>query len=202
MQKNYKRMEHNEFLQHIDKLCDHLGKYIKDNKIKIDYICPVLRSGAVPATYISNKLNIVKFLPMQVKHIAYKNGENKIEMIFNPFDSIQIEKKEPVFLVVEAMHSTGTSVEICINEIKNRYAKAKILYVCLTKEYGSRDFKDITEYEDVAFYYNGNNEFTKEKCKDLNVEYFYPLFLWEDLKTELEHPDDLEENNYGIHRDI
>ena len=194
MQKNYKRIEYNEFLQHIDKLCDHLGKYIKDNKIKIDYICPVLRSGAVPATYISNKLNIVKFLPMQVKHIAYKNGENKIEMIFNPFDSIQIEKKEPVFLVVEAMHSTGTSVEICINEIKNRYAKAKILYVCLTKEYGSRDFKDITEYEDVAFYYNGNNEFTKEKCKDLNVEYFYPLFLWEDLKTELEHPDDLEEN--------
>lgn len=194
MQKNYKRVEHNEFLQYIDKICDHFGNYIQDNKIKIDYICPVLRSGAVPATYISNKLNIVKFLPMQVKHIAYKNGENKIEMIFNPFDSIQIDKKEPVFLVVEAMQSTGTSVEICINEIKSRYANAKILYVCLTKEYGSRDFKDITEYEDVAFYYNGNNEFTKEKCKELNVEYFYPLFLWEDLKTELEHPDDLEEN--------
>ncbi len=62
-----------------------------------EYICPVLRSGAVPATYISNKLNIVKFLPMQVKHIAYKNGENKIEMIFNPFDSIQIDKKNQYF---------------------------------------------------------------------------------------------------------
>lgn len=194
MQKNYKRMNHNEFLQHIEKLCNHLEKYIQDNKIKIDYICPILRSGAVPAIYISNKLNIVKFLPMQVKHIAYKNGENKIEMIFNPFYSIRIDKKEPVFLVVEAMHSTGKSVEICINEIKNRYANAKILYVCLTKEYGSREFKDITEYEDVAFYYNGDNEFTKEKCKELNVEYYYPLFPWEDLETELEHPDDLEEN--------
>ena len=115
-------------------------------------------------------------------------------MIFNPFNSIEIDKKEPVFLVVEAMHSTGTSVEICINEIKKRYKNAKILYVCLTKEYGSRDFLDIAEYEDVAFYYNGNNEFSKEKCKELNVEYFYPLFLWEDLQTELEHPDDLEEN--------
>lgn len=194
MKKNYKRMEYNDFLQHIDKLCDHLGKYIQDNKIKIDYICPVLRSGAVPATYISNKLNIVKFLPMQVKHIAYKNGENKIEMIFNPFDSIRITKRKPVFLVVEAMQSTGTSVEICINEIKNRYESAKILYVCLTKEYSSRDFKDIAEYEDVAFYYNGNNKFTKETCKELNVEYFYPLFPWEDLNTEIEHPDDLEEN--------
>jgi len=121
MQKNYKRMQHNEFLQHIDKICNQLGRYIQDNGIKIDYICPVLRSGVVPAVYISNKLNIVKFLPIQVKHIAYKNGENKIEMIFNPFGSIEINKKEPVFLIVEAMHSTGTSVEICINEIKNRY---------------------------------------------------------------------------------
>ena len=95
MEKNYKRMEHNEFLHHIDKLCDNLRKYIQDNKIKIDYICPVLRSGAVPATYISNKLNIIKFLPMQVKHIAYKNGENKIEIIFNPFNSIEINTKRP-----------------------------------------------------------------------------------------------------------
>lgn len=194
MQRNYKRMKHDEFLQYIDKICNQLGKYIQDNEIKIDYICPVLRSGAVPAVYISNKLNIVKFLPIQVKHIAYKNGDNKIEMIFNPFNAIEINKKEPVFLVVEAMHSTGTSVEICINEIKNKYKDAKILYVCLTKEYGSRNFNQITEYEDVAFYYNGNNDFSKEKCKELNIEYFYPLFPWEDLKMELEHPDDLEEN--------
>ncbi len=194
MQKNYKRMQHNEFLKHIDKICNQLGRYIQDNGIKIDYICPVLRSGAVPAVYISNKLNIVKFLPIQVKHIAYKNGENKIEMIFNPFGSIEINKKEPVFLIVEAMHSTGTSVEICINEIKNRYKDAKILYVCLTKQYGSRGFENIVEYEDTAFYYNGNNEFSKEKCEELNVQYFYPLFPWENLKMELEHPDDLEEN--------
>lgn len=92
------------------------------------------------------------------------------------------------------MHSTGTSVEICINEIKNRYKNAKILYVCLTKEYGSRSFKDATIYEDEAFYYNGNNGFNKEKCEELNVEYNYPLFPWENLKIELEHPDDLEEN--------
>ena len=169
MQRNYKRMEHNEFLQYIEKICNDLKKYIQDNEIKIDYICPVLRSGAMPAVYISNKLNIIKFLPIQVKHIAYKNGDNKIEMIFNPFDSIEINKKEPVFLIVEAMHSTGTSVEICINEIKNRYKNAKILYVCLTKEYGSRDFKDITMFEDYGFYYNGNNGFSKEKCEQLNI---------------------------------
>ena len=118
---NYKPMTHEEFLNYIDKICQKLEVYIKDNKIKVDYICPVLRSGAVPAIYISNRLNIIKFLPMQVKHISYSNGTSNIEMIFNPLDSIQITKEEPVFLIVEALHSTGTSVKICIDKIKNKY---------------------------------------------------------------------------------
>lgn len=194
MQKNYKNMSQQKFIKCIDKLCENLEDYIKSNKIKIDYICPILRSGAVPAIYISNKLNIVKFLPIQVKHVAYKNGNNKIEMLFNPFNSVEINKKEPVFLVVEAMHSTGKSAEICINEIKSRYKDAKILYICLAKEYRSCDFQEITVYEDIGFYYNGKNEFSEEECKESGIEYYYPLFPWENLKMEMEHPDDLEEN--------
>lgn len=194
MQSNYKPMSHEEFVQHIDKICFGLSRYISDNEIKVDYICPILRSGAVPAVYIANKLNIVKFLPIQVKHVAYKNGDNKIELLFNPMNSIEINKKEPVFLVVEALQSTGTSVEICINEIKNKYKDAKILYVCLAKEYGSKNFKDLIEYEDFGFYYNENNKFSKEECEKLNIEYFNPLFPWEELGMQLEHPDDLEEN--------
>lgn len=109
MDRNYKKMSNEVFEKHIYKICENLSKFIEQNQIKIDYICPILRSGAIPAVYISNKLNIVKFLPFQVKHIAYKNGSNNIEMIFNPLNSIKIEKESPVFLVVEAMHSTGTS---------------------------------------------------------------------------------------------
>lgn len=194
MDKNYKKMSNEIFEKHIDKLCENLSDFVKHNGIKIDYICPILRSGAIPAVYISNRLNIVKFLPIQVKHIAYKDGENKIEMIFNPLNSIEIKKHTPVFLVVEAMHSTGTSAEICINEIKRKYKNAKILYVCLTKEYGSKDFSNSTIYEDSAFYYNGNNSFSEDKCKELNIEYNYPLLPWEILDMELKHPDDLEEN--------
>lgn len=194
MEKNYKRMSHDEFLQYIDVICKELSKFIRRNEIKIDYICPVLRSGGVPAVYIANKLNIVKFLPIQMKHITYKDGENKIEMIFNPFNSIEINKNKPIFLVVDAIHSTGTSVGICIDEIKNRYKNAKILYVCLAKQYGSHNFKDKTIYENQAFFYNGENNFNEEKCEQLKIQYCSPLFPWENLQIELEHPDDLEEN--------
>ncbi len=112
-------------------------------------------------------------------------------MIFNPLNSIEIKKDTPVFLVVESMHSKGTNAEICINEIKRKYKNAKILYVCLTKEYGSKDFSNSTIYEDSAFYYNGNNSFSEDKCKELNIEYNYPLLPWEILDMELKHPDDL-----------
>ena len=64
----------------------------------------------------------------------------------------------------------------------------------IAKEYGCTNFKDVTEYQDFAFYYNGNNNFIEERCKELNVEYYHPLFPWEELEMELEHPDDLEEN--------
>lgn len=187
---NYKKITHDEFSKYINKLCENLQRYINKNKMKIDYICPILRSGAVPAVYIANKLNIVKFLPIQIKHIAYKSGDNKIDIIFNPFNAIQIKKKEPVFLLVDAMCSTGTSAEICINEIKSKYKNAKILYICLAKQYGSKKFKDSIIYEDFAFYYNDDNKLNKE----INIESYNPLFPWENLKTELEHPDDLEEN--------
>lgn len=191
---DYKPMTYEAFLSYIDKICQKLEVYINDNKIKVDYICPVLRSGAIPAIYISNRLNIIKFLPMQVKHIAYNDGTNNIEMIFNPLNCVEIKKEEPVFLVVEAMHSTGTSVKICIDEIKKRYKNARILYVCLTKEYRSENFENLVEYEDTGFFYNGKNKLDEEKCKELQIEYFTPLFPWEILENELQHPDDLEEN--------
>ena len=38
-----------------------------------------------------------------------------------------------VFLVVEAMHSTGSSVALCINEIKKNFKDAIILYVSVFK---------------------------------------------------------------------
>ena len=194
---SYRRMTHDELVKYVDKLCDGLKKYLSDNKIKVDYICPVLRSGGIPAVYISNRLNIIKFLPFQVKHISYNDGRNTTEIIYNPLNNIEINKTNPVFLVVEAVHSTGNSVKLCINEIRNKYPQAIILYVSLAKAYGSDNFKELVNYEDTGYYYNGKNqEHSKEECDELGIDYFHPLFPWEVLDMELSHPDDLEDNIY------
>lgn len=192
---NYRRISHNEFIEYIDRICNDLEKYINENQLKVDYICPILRSGGVPAIYISNRLNIVKFAPFQVKHIKYNNDTYSTEILFNPFNSLEIKKSNPVFLVVEAMHSTGSSVALCINEIKKNYKDAIILYVSVTKAYGYRDFKGEVAYENTGFYYNRcNREYSKEECEQLGIEFYNPLFPWENLELELIHPDDLEDN--------
>ena len=196
-EENYRKISYDEFIKYIDKLCDGLKKYIDDNKIKVDYICPVLRGGGVPAVYISQNLNIIKFAPFQVKHITFNNGSNKCEIIYNPLDNIKLEKEKPVFLVVECMHSTGHSARMCVEEIKKKYPSSIILYVSITKAYGYKGLEDLTSYEDTGFYYNRNNkEYSKEECERLDIEYYNPLFPWENIDIELNHPDDLEDNIY------
>ncbi len=190
----YKKMSEKKFGQCIDRISDGLKDYLQREGLKVDYIVPILRSGGVPAIYLSNRLNIIKFAPIQIKHIAYKNGTNKIEVIYNSLKDIQIKKDDPVFLVVDAMQSSGTSVEICLKEIIKIYKNAKIIYACVSKEYGSKEFQNITCFETCGLMHKGSNKFTQKQCKELGIEYFDPLFSWEILDFELNHPDDLEEN--------
>ncbi len=191
MKTNYREMSYEEFLSHIDKLCKNLENYLKDKKIRIDYICPILRGGMVPASYISERLNIVKILPIGVKHVKYKDGRESIEKIFDPFELDLIQKDEPAFLLVDEKHYSGKSAKICIDTIKNKYKNAKILYVCIAKKYGSIDFKDEVIYEDSAFLFKVKDNILDENCKHLDIE---PVFPWQVLEFEISHPDDLEDN--------
>ena len=61
-----KSMSHDEFKNYCLKLSKDIKKYCNSN-IRIDYVVPILRSGAVPAVYIANELNLIKFAPIQVK---------------------------------------------------------------------------------------------------------------------------------------
>lgn len=192
MKREMRFMSHDEFLKHIDKLHNNLSKFLDENQIKVDYLVPVLRSGAVPAVYLANRLNIVKFAPIQIKHITYKDKSENIEVIFNPLSNLNIDKKDPVFLIVEGTHSSGTSVKLCIKEILKVYPQARLLYVCIAKNYNSISFTDKTIYEDYAFL-KGNN-LSKEECEKLGIEFLDAVYPWETLEGEQTHPDDLEEN--------
>ena len=192
MQERFRNLSHDEFVGIVNELCEKLNEYLTSNNLKIDYVVPMLRSGAVPAVYIANKLNIVKFLPFQSKHITYKDGRETIEMLYNPLKSFEITKEEPSFLVVEGNHSTGRSVELCIDELLKAFPKAKILYVCLFKDYNSKSFTDKTVFESagrITGYF-----LPLDECKKLNIDGYSPVYPWESEEDQIAHPDDKEEN--------
>lgn len=192
MKNRLKKLTNKEFFDYIVFLSKKIEKFLKDKNLKVDYVVPIMRSGAVPAVYISNILNIVKFAPFQVKHIEYKNDVNTIEILFNPLNEINIKKDCPTFLVVEGTHSTGKSAELCIDEILNKIPHAKILYVCVAKKHGSASFKNKVVFEDCAFVYS--NDLTFEQCKKLKISSNAPVFPWETMEEQINHPDDLYDN--------
>ncbi len=192
MQERFKNLSHEEFVSIVDELSLQLSDFLTKNNLKVDYVVPMLRSGAVPAVYLANKLNIVKFLPFQSKHITYKDGRETIEMLYNPLEGFHISKEEPVFLVVEGNHSTGKSVELCIDQLIKVYPKAKILYVCLFKDYNSKNFNDKTIFESagrITGYF-----LPIEECERLKIDGYAPIYPWESEEDQIAHPDDKEEN--------
>lgn len=192
VQERFRILGHEEFVAIVNELSEKLSEFLTQNNLKVDYVVPMLRSGAVPAVYIANKLNIVKFLPFQSKHITYKDGRETIELLYNPLNSFKITKEEPVFLIVEGNHSTGKSVELCIDELVNAYPKAKLLYVCMFKNYNSKNFNDRTIFEcegRITGYF-----LPLEECKKLNIDGYSPIYPWESEEDQIVHPDDKEEN--------
>jgi len=190
----HKRISNKQFEIYMEQLASRLNEFLRKNHIRIDYVCPILRSGAVPAVYLANKLNIIKFAPIQIKHIAYNDGANGYVDLFEPFKSMEINKKEPVFLVVDATCASGESSRICMEKYREQYPNCKIIFICIAKKYNSPTFEDLTIFEDFAYYYNGTNNYTKDKCKELGISYYVPLYPWEILEQERNHPDDLENN--------
>lgn len=124
-----KDMSHDEFKKYILKLTKEIDEYVSKNNIKIDYVVPILRSGAVPAVYIANELNLIKFAPIQVKKVK-QNGIYDHIILLNSLKDLD-KHKELNLLVVEGTYSSGETARTALDEIKKTLPKANILFACV-----------------------------------------------------------------------
>lgn len=124
-----RNMSHSEFKKYVLKLTTEIEEYTIQNNFRIDYVVPILRSGAVPAVYIANELNIVKFAPIQVKKIK-KDGKYDHILLLNSLKDLDKER-ELNLLVVEGTYSSGETTKTALNEIKKTLPKAKIYFSCI-----------------------------------------------------------------------
>ena len=171
-------MPHSEFKEYVLKLSKEIEKYATDNNLRIDYVVPILRSGSVPAVYIANELNLIKFAPIQVKKIKQDGIYDHI-VLLNSLKELDKEK-ELILLVVEGTYSSGDTVNTALEEIRKTLPKAKILFstVCIRGE------ENMPKYIHKGFY---GFDLPREKL------FTYP---WESADMKENHPDQKIENIY------
>lgn len=175
-EKRIRTITHRKFKKYVLNLSKEIGKYTTENNMRIDYVVPILRSGAVPAVYIANELNLVKFAPIQVKKIK-ENGKYDHIILLNSLENLDKEK-ELNLLVVEGTYSSGETVNTALNEIKKTLPKAKILFSCVCVRGEENLPKDVEK----SFY---GFSLPREKL------FVYPWELKEQKET---HPDQKIEN--------
>lgn len=149
--KTVRKMPHCEFKHYTNKLSKLVSDYCKANDMRIDYMVPVLRSGAVPAVYIANKLNIVKFAPIQPKWVTV-DGKRETRILMNSLKDLDRDRAWNL-LVVEGTFSSGETVRVTIDEIKKTLPKAHIILACVVARRTDTLPKDV----DKCFYGLGLN---------------------------------------------
>ncbi len=147
--KTIKSMPHRIFKKYTNKLSNQIGEYSRINNIKIDYVVPILRSGAVPAVYIANKLNLIKFAPIQTKWIT-NNEKRETKILLNSLELL--DKTKPYnLLLVEGTFSSGETVQVTVDGIKKILPYAKILFACVV----ARMPESLPKNVDKNFYAKG-----------------------------------------------
>ena len=169
-------ISHKKFKKYVLKLSREIEKYTTENNIRIDYVVPILRTGAIPAVYIANELNLIKFAPIQVKKIK-QDGKYDHIVLLNSLKDLDNEK-EYNLLVVEGTYSSGDTANTSISEIKKTLPKAKILFTCVC----ARGEENLPKDVEKNFY---GFSLQREKL------FVYPWELKEQKET---HPDQKIEN--------
>ena len=139
-------------------------------------VITILRSGAVPAVYIVNELNLIKFAPIQVKKIKQDGIYDHI-ILLNSLKDLD-KDKELTLLVVEGTYSSGDTVNTALDEIRKTLPNARILFstICI------RGKENMPKGIKKGFY---GFDLPREKL------FTYP---WETVEMKENHPDQKIEN--------
>ncbi len=170
-----------EFRCLVEKITD----YVKENKVTIDAVVPILRGGNIPATFLAFILDVLVILPVQYKYFFVKDKCELRRLMTISKDLIF--RKDPTFLLIEGNHCYGNQARHAASDIKEAFPKCKIIYGASNMDY---NYQHVVKDADVCFYgrlTNDCKELSVEECKKLGLEYKRePLFPWENVAEEWE----------------
>ncbi len=162
-------------------IVDDLILRIHKSNIIFSAIAPILRSGAIPATMIANKLQIIPMIPLQLK---YNEAQDDIETIASPSIPNTISSKDEMnILVVETNTNSGQSARKALKELQTKLPNSKFYYACVAKAFRTNKTTSNYTSEFVGKMTDESFEATPEEKKNLREG--ITIFPWETAEYEL-----------------
>jgi len=177
---DFKQVSWEDYGKTLEVLFNKVEKYLKENKIKIDAVVPILRGGAFPGTYLAFRLNLLRILPVQYKYF-FEDGKLMLKKIL-PLPKANLPEK-PVFLLVEQNHCFGITAQTATNDLLAEFPKCRIIYAADHMDYSYQKM----EGAEAVFYGKLTNEtrkLSKEECREKGIFHLSYLFPWESLEEE------------------
>ena len=169
----------------INKLYEDVKDYIEKNDLKIRYIAPILRGGAVQAVKLSHMFNVIDMLPIQLKHNS-ETLDIDIKVNLDYVKDTNLEENECI-LLVEGNHVTGATANLAADLLREKFGKnVKIIYVSLTRDYYHRNTVKNVCYTTWGITTNETKNLSRSECDKLGINYdLVSVYPWENIDEEL-----------------
>ncbi|MFH1244626.1 MAG: phosphoribosyltransferase [bacterium] len=182
---NYHVQSWSEYEPELKTLTDKVLGYVKDNKLTIDAVVPILRGGNIPATFLAYALDVLTILPVQYKYF-FTPGKCQLRRLLS-IDPQSLPVKNPTILLIEGNHCYGNQAKYAAQDLRQAFPNSRIIYGASNMDY---KYQDVVVDAEVSFYGNLTNcckELTDSQCKELGIVNGYKselLFPWENIDEE------------------
>lgn len=166
----------------LDILYKKVSKYLKENKLKVDAIVPILRGGAFPGAYLSYRLNMLRILPVQY-HYFFEKGKVVLKRVLDFPDEDLGLSKNSVFLMAENNYCFGNTTKAAAKDLREKFPSCKIIAASDHVDYSYQKIEEV----DVLFWGRLTNEcreLNEQECRKVGIENVSYLFPWESLDEE------------------
>lgn len=182
---NYYVQSWSEYNDELMKLVNKIVPFVKNNKITVDAVVPILRGGNIPATFLAYALDILTILPVQYKYFFVPK---KVELRrMSGINKNLVYNSKPTFLLVEGNHCYGNQAKYAAMDLKKEFPDCRIIYGASNMDY---KYQDVVKDAEISFYGNLTNcckELSDEECEKLGIQYKKELlFPWERVDEEWE----------------
>ncbi len=153
---------------------------LRASGVVFDAVVPLLRSGAIPAVMIANKLRIIPIIPLQLK---YDYAAGMVAVKTPPVVPPGLDAAAPLnLLVVECNTNTGQSATQAQKLLAATFPAATLHYATVTAVFGGP-----TTLAGYAAYYIGTvaNEAFKDDAPQ-TARAGITIFPWETAEYELD----------------